>query len=281
MPESKPAALDYGIPGNTVMRTWCQNIVGARWFEPFIITVIILNAIVLGLETIPELVARYGDFMLMINRLVLLIFILEAAIKITAVAPQFKRYFGDGWNLFDFSIVVLSLIPATGEFAMIARMARLLRVLRLISTLPELRLIVATLVRSLPGLGHVILLLIIIFYMYAIAGYHLLHEHDPEHWRSLGISLLTLFRVLTLEDWTDVMYAAMEMNTFMWIYFVSFVVTATFVVINLFIAVVINNLEEAKQDRLREERLSESELLKELHAAQENLAKLERSLNRK
>lgn len=115
--------------------------------------------------------------------------------------------------------------------------------------------------------------------MYAVAGYHLLHEHDPVHWRSLGISLLTLFRVLTLEDWTDVMYAAMEMNSFMWIYFVSFVVTATFVVINLFIAVVINNLEEAKQDRVREERLSESELLKELHAAQANLAKLERSLN--
>ncbi|MDH3693933.1 MAG: ion transporter [Gammaproteobacteria bacterium] len=263
------------------MRVWCQNLVDARWFEPFIITVIILNAIVLGLETIPELVLRYGDWMLLINRLVLLIFIVEAAIKIIAVAPQYKRYFGDGWNLFDFSVVVLSLLPATGEFAMIARMARLLRVLRLISTLPELRLIVATLVRSLPGLGHVILLLIIIFYMYGIAGYHLLHEHDPVHWRSLGISLLTLFRVLTLEDWTDVMYAAMEMNSFMWIYFVSFVVTATFVVINLFIAVVINNLEEAKQDRLREERLSESELLKELHAAQANLAKLERTLNRK
>ncbi len=263
------------------MKTWCQGIVESRWFEPFIITVILVNAAVLGLETVPTLVSRYGEWMLLVNHVVLLVFILEAAIKIIAVAPRFRHYFGNGWNLFDFSVVVLSLLPATGEFAMIARMARLLRVLRLISSMPELRLIVATLVRSLPGLGHVILLLVIIFYMYAVAGYHLLHEHDPVHWNSLGISLLTLFRVLTLEDWTDVMYAAMEMNSFMWIYFVSFVVTATFVVINLFIAVVINNLEEAKQDRMRQARLSESELLKELHAAQANLEKLERSLNSK
>lgn len=231
------------------MKSLCRKIAANPWFDRFIVTLIVINAVVLGMETSPSLVARYGEAFILINHIVLAVFVLEAAIKITAVAPKFGLYFGDGWNLFDFTIVVLSLIPSTGEFAMIARLARLLRVMRLISALPELRLIVSTLVRSVPGFANVILLLFIIFYMYAVAGYHLLHQHDPEHWRSLGISLLTLFRILTLEDWTDVMYAAMSFNPYMWIFFISFVVVATFVVINLFIAVVINNLEEAKKEK--------------------------------
>ena len=169
-----------------------------------------------------------------------------------AVAPKVQRYFQNGWNLFDFSIIVFSLLPATGQFAMIARLARLLRVMRLISTVPKLRLIVSTLIRSLPSMGHVILLMSVIFYIYAVSGYHLFHEHDPEHWRNLGISLLTLFRVVTLEDWTDVMYTAMEWHPMAWMYFVSFVVVGTFVVVNLFIAVVLNNLEEAKHEQLEE-----------------------------
>ncbi|MDH3380184.1 MAG: ion transporter [Gammaproteobacteria bacterium] len=231
------------------MRAYCRRLVNWAWFDRLIVGLIVFNAIVLGMETHPPLEQRFGVWMELCNRLILAMFVLEAIIKITAVAPRLRDYFGNGWNVFDFSVVLLSLMPATGDFAMIARLVRLLRVMRLISALPELRLIVATLVRSLPGLGHVVILLILIFYIYAVAGYHLLHEHDPVHWRSLGISLLTLFRVLTLEDWTDVMYAAMAMNPMMWIYFVSFVVIATFVVINLFIAVVINNLEEAKKDR--------------------------------
>ncbi len=231
------------------MRAYCKRLVDWVWFDRLIVGLIIFNAIVLGMETHPPFEQRFGGWMELCNRLILLVFVLEAIIKITAVAPRFGEYFGNGWNVFDFAVVMFSLMPATGDFAMIARLVRLLRVMRLVSVLPELRLIVATLVRSLPGLGHVVILLMLIFYIYAVAGYHLLHEYDPVHWRSLGISLLTLFRVLTLEDWTDVMYAAMEMNPLMWIYFVSFVVIATFVVINLFIAVVINNLEEAKKDR--------------------------------
>ncbi len=262
------------------IRSWCRRLVGHRWFDRTIILLIVINAVVLGLETFPTIEARYGAWMRFFNAAVLGVFVLEALVKITAVAPYYRRYFGDGWNLFDFSVVVLSLIPASGEFAMIARMARLLRVMRLISTLPELRLIVATLVRSIPGMANVILLLTIIFYMYAIAGFHLFHEHDPVHWGSLGLSLLTLFRVLTLEDWTDVMYKAMEMNESAWIFFVSFVVIATFVVINLFIAVVINNLEEAKKERVDKQTAepqddTEEHLLRQIASLRRHLAALE------
>jgi len=264
------------------MKKFAQNLVEKPGFEYFIVGLILLNAVILGLETSPEIMADYGVWLKWGNHLVLGVFILEAALKIIAVAPRLKLYFGDGWNLFDFSIVVLSLIPASGEYAMIARLARLLRVARLISTIPELRLIISTLIRSIPSMGHVLMLMGVIFYIYAVAGYHLFHEHDPEHWRNLGMSLLTLFRVVTLEDWTDVMYKAMEMHYLAWIYFVSFVVVGTFVVINLFIAVVLNNLEEAKQEQLAEIRgpVSKDEILRELRQTQEALQRLQHKLDR-
>ena len=264
------------------MKRWAQRIVETRWFEHFIIGLILLNGVVLGLETAPAIVTEYGPWLERINQIVIAIFVVEAALKIIAVAPQLNRYFGNGWNLFDFSVVVLSLLPATGEFAMIARLARLLRVARLLSTIPELRLIVSTLVRSIPSMGHVLMLMSIIFYIYAVAGYHLFHEHDPTHWRNLGISLLTLFRIVTLEDWTDVMYTAMELHPSAWVYFVSFVVVGTFVVINLFIAVVINNLEEAKAERLAElqQPPTRDEILVELLQTQEALARLQEKLER-
>ena len=262
------------------IRLFCQSVTAASWFERVIVGLILLNAAILGLETYPGLEAEYGRWFELGHDIVLVAFIVEAAMKITAVAPRFGRYFGDGWNLFDFTVVLLSLVPATGQFSMIARLARLLRVLRLISTIPELRLIVTTLVRSIPSMGHVLLLMSVIFYIYAVLGYHLFHEHDPEHWRSLGLSLLTLFRIVTLEDWTDVMYTAMEMNDFAWVYFVSFVVMGTFVIINLFIAVVLNNLEQAKAERLQEmaQPASKDEILRELRATQEALAALQTRL---
>ncbi len=259
------------------MKAFCEKTVNHAYFEKLIIGLILLNGVILGLETSSYMLAEYGLWMERLSDLILLVFIIEAAMKIIAVAPRVSLYFSSGWNLFDFSVVVLSLVPSTGEFAMIARLARLLRVMRLISTIPELRLIVTTLVRSLPGMMHVVLLMAVIFYIYAVAGFHLFHEHDPQLWGSLGMSLLTLFRVVTLEDWTDVMYTAMEMHYLSWIYFVSFVVVGTFVIINLFIAVVLNNLEEAKQERLEELRqpTSKDELLKELRQTQEMLQKLQ------
>ena len=263
-----------------MMRTFCANVVANKWFDRIIIALIIVNAAILGLETSPELNAKYGSLFHFFNQFILGIFILEAVIKITAVAPQISKYFKNGWNLFDFSIIVFSLIPATGQFAMIARLARLLRVLRLISALPELRLIVSTLLRSIPGMANVMLLMSVIFYIYAIMGFHLFHEHDPTHWRNVGISLLTLFRIATLEDWTDVMYAGMELSPYAWLYFVSFVVLGTFVIINLFIAIVINNLDEAKQAKLKELRKppGRDEIMKQLQEAEDTLARLQESL---
>ena len=258
------------------------GIVDSDWFQHSITAVIIANAAVIGLDTSEALRARFGELFNLANELFLVVFIIEALLKMGALAPAFGRYFKDGWNIFDFSIILVSLIPATGELATLARLARLLRVLRLVSSFPELRLIVATLIRSIPSMGNVLILLSIIFYMYGVAGYHLFHEADPTHWRTLGISLLSLFRIVTLEDWTDIMYAAMNTYSWAWVYFVSFVVMGTFVVVNLFIAVVLNNLDEAKAERLREIETppNRDEILRELRTTQRALQRLERQLAR-
>ena len=261
-------------------RNYAHRLTKSNGFEYFIVGLILFNAVLLGVETIPSVMRNYAGWVDVCQRAILGVFIVEAALKIYAVSPRADRYFRDGWNIFDFSIIVLAFVPATGSFAIIARLARLMRLLRLISTIPELRLIVATLVRSIPSMMHIVALMSLMVYIYAIIGYQLFHEHDPEHWRNLGISLLSLFRVVTLEDWTDIMYKAMELHPLAWMYFVSFVVLGTFVVINLFIAVVINNLDEAKQERLRklEQAPTADSLLAELRATQQSLRRLERQL---
>ena len=257
------------------------RLVNSPWFEFFIIGVIIANGALLGLETSSAIDLAYGSWLHLGNQVALGVFIVEAALKMLALSPRPQRYFRDGWNIFDFLVIVFALIPATGQFAMITRLARLLRVVRLVSTVKDLRLIVAALVRSIPSVGHVIMLMSIVVYIYAIMGYHLFHEHDPENWRTLGISVLTLFNIITLEGWTVVMFTAMQQHPWAWLYFVSFVIVGTFVVINLFIAIIINNLDEAKLERLREMEtpVSREDLLRELRVTQAALQRLEERLN--
>ena len=259
---------------------FAARLVNSAWFEYFIIAVIILNGILLGLETSVTVDQQYGGWLRMGNEAALWVFIVEAALKLLAQWPRSWRYFRDGWNVFDFLVIVFALVPATGQFAMIARLARLLRVVRLISAIRDLRLIVAALVRSIPSVGHVIMLMSIVVYIYAIMGYHLFHQHDPANWGNLGLSVLTLFNIITLDGWTNVMSTAMQHYPWAWLYFVSFVVVGTFVVINMFIAIIINSLDDAKRERQTETEapVSREQLLQELRAAKETLNRLERRL---
>lgn len=272
------------MPPNQAMHTVLEairRITSAPAFDAAIIAIIIVNAVLLGLETSHTIDDSFGQWIDLGHQVTLIIFIVEAILKIAVSSPRIVGYFRDGWNVFDFLIIVFALIPATGQFAMIARLARLLRVLRLVSTIKDLRLIVSALVRSIPSVGHVMLLIGIMVYIYAIIGYHLFSDHDPENWGDLGTSLLTLFNIITLEGWTDVMFKAMELNALSWIYFVSFVVIGTFVVINLFIAIILNNLDEAKLETLRdlEKPVSREELLREIRATQDQLQRLERRID--
>ena len=259
---------------------FASRLVNDSRFEYFIIAVIIVNGVILGLETSDAIDRQYGDWLRLGNEAALWVFIVEAALKMLALWPRSWRYFRDGWNIFDFLVIVFALVPATGQFAMIARLARLLRVVRLISAIRDLRLIVAALVRAIPSVGHVIMLMSIVVYIYAIMGYHLFHELDPQRWGNLGLSVLTLFNIITLDNWTNVMNVAMRHYPWAWIYFVSFVVVGTFVVINMFIAIIINSLDDAKRERPPEVEgpISREQMVQEIRAARATLERLERRL---
>ena len=265
-----------GSPKTGSLPKMAQRVVVSDWFSHTVTAVIVFNAAVIGLNTWPAYTALHGNWLTLANQLCLSIFIVEMLFKLTAHYPRLHRFFASGWNLFDFSVILFSLLPENGELATVARLARLLRVMRLVSAMPELRLLVSTLVRSIPSMLNVVVLMSVIFYIYAVAGYHLFHDIDPTHWRNLGISLLSLFRIVTLEDWTDIMYNAMEHYWWAWAFFVSFVIFGTFVVINLFIAVMLNNLEEAKRERLRDltSPPKMEELVRDLKQTQDALRRL-------
>jgi voltage-gated sodium channel len=246
-------------------------------FQQFILGVIVVGAVVIGVETSPTLTARYGPALLAVEMMIQTIFVAEIAVRIVAYWPRPLAFFRNGWNLFDFLVVAASLLPQAGAFAMVARLARLMRITRLVSVFPELRLIIGTMVRSIPSMGHVIVLLSLLLYVYAVLGFHFFREADPAHWGSLGAALLTLFQVLTLEGWVEIQAAVLTAHPWAWIYFSSFVFVAVFVVVNLFIAVVINNLETVKHEQQMDADHVhvQHELLEAIETVRERLADLE------
>jgi voltage-gated sodium channel len=260
------------------MVSWARRIAHDRRFQTFIMIVILGNAVLVGLETFPSLVAEYQALLEAINAAILAIFLFEIAVRLISYWPRPLAFFRDGWNVFDFVIVALSMLPAAGSFATVARLARLLRVLRLISAFPELRLIVATMLRSLGSMGSVLLLMGLVMYVYAIVGYHLFGEVDPANWGSLGASLRTLFEILTLEGWVDLQETSLQATPYAWIFYGSFILIAVFVVVNLFIAVVLNNLEEVRSQQRAEEAALESELLVRLGQVRVDIEQLEHQL---
>lgn len=226
----------------------CRRVSAAPRFQRAVLALIVLNAIVMGLETWPSLMARWGSLFQALNDLVQVLFVTEIAIRLVAHGRRPLGFFKDGWNLFDFTVVLLSLLPAAGALANIARLARVLRVGRLISGIPELRLIIETMFRSIPSMAHIVLLVGVLIYVYGVVGNHLFARVDPDHWGSLGRAAQTLFVVITLEGWVELLAASSEATDWAWVYYISFIVIAVFVVINLFIAVVLNNLEKVRDE---------------------------------
>jgi voltage-gated sodium channel len=222
-------------------------------FGRAVLALIAVNALLVGVETAGALVARHPAFFAAANATLVAAFCLELAVRLAAHGRRPHRFLASGWNVFDLAVVLLALVPAVGPLAGLARLARILRVLRLVSAAPKLRLIVNTMLRSLPSLGHVSLLLGLLLYVYAVMGVALFGAHDPAHWGSLGAALLTLFQVLTLEGWVELMAASRAAGPLTWLYYVSFVVLAVFVVVNLFVAVVLSNLEDARDEEKRAE----------------------------
>ena len=233
----------------------------SRTFINLTTTIIIAYAIVLGIRTFEDVVIPYAGWFEFLDHLVTVYFLAEICIKLFS-EKRMLNFFKDSWNVFDFIIVTVSLLPIDhNEFALIARVLRVFRVLRLITTRPQLKELINVLIRVIPSIIDIVILLFIIFYIYAIIGSFLFQTLPSGLWKNFGIAMLTLFRVLTFEDWTDVMYEAMELYSWSWIYFVSFVIIAAFVFFNLFIAVIIGEMEGLRQQKMEAMADKEEQLL--------------------
>ena len=289
--ETSSRSLSGQLPGSTnSLVRFAQVAVANKAFDLVITAVILLQAAALALEATPELHSfnREGELVeasifSTTQTLVVAVFVIEAALRLTAHYPRPQSYFKDGWNCFDFAIIVLSLMPITGGFSTIARLIRLLRITRLITKSTELRAIVTTLVRSIPSIFNILILLSILFFIYAIVGYHLFRNVDPQHWSSFPIAATTLFQIITLEGWVDVMEPIiLNLGPIYWIYFASFILIGTFIVINLFISVIVRKSEEAYQQIQRESQipLTQQEIMEEIREIHRILQEIEERIGR-
>lgn len=264
-----------------------RGFVGSKMFDWIITGVIILQALALAIEATPAIYSLGKDYELLevgtfssIQSLVIAVFIVEAALRMIALYPRPQRYFRDPWNCFDFTIIILSLTTA-GQFSTIARLVRLLRITRLVTKSIELRAIVSTLVRSIPSIFNILILFSILFFIYAIVGYHLFRDVDPEHWSSFLTSFTTLFQIITLEGWVNVMGPIVDnLGSMYWLYFASFIVIGTFIIINLFISVIVRKSEEAYKQVQRESGipLTQHEIVQEIKEIRRILEELEKRI---
>lgn len=250
-----------------------RELVDSRWFNNFIIWTILIAGIVVGIQTYEERVANWQSLLHNLDFLILGIFTIEAILKLIAYRAD---YFKDSWNVFDFAIVVIcwaALFMPNINAGVVAvfRLARVLRVFRLVSALPKLRVLVDAMLKSIPSMGYVGILLFLLFYIYGVMGVFLFKVNDPIRFSDLGTSILTLFQITTMEGWTDILYANMHgcdhevygldncdtpeaQPTAALIYFISFVMFGTMIVLNLFIGVIMNSMEEVQREQNLEEK---------------------------
>jgi len=239
-------------------------------FGQFITGVIVINAVLLGMETSPALMASYGGLIKTLDMACLGIFIVEIVLKLVA---QGGRFFRNGWNLFDFIIVGIALVPG-GQGLSVLRALRILRVLRVISVAPRLRRVVEGFITALPGMASVFLLMTIIFYIGAVIATKLFAGSFPDWFGDLGLSAYTLFQIMTLESWSmGIVRPVMEVYPYAWAFFVPFIMITTFAVVNLLVGLIVNSMQDAHQEEDHERTDAyRDEVLSRLEAIEQRLA---------
>ena len=247
-----------------------------KLFETFVIVIIVLSALVIGAKTyaIPAWTLRLLEWL---DLAITLFFLVEITIRLLA-SDSIRSFFRNGWNLFDFTIVVASLVPLEGsETALLGRLLRIFRVLRLVAIIPELRVLLSAFLTAIPRMGYVSLLMFIIFYIYGAMGSIFFRNINPELWENISIAMLTLFRVATFEDWTDVMYETMEVYPLSWLYYLTFIFIVAFVFLNMMIGIVLETLQKEHEKLDRETGAGEAG---EVHWIREHTELMEQRLER-
>ncbi len=226
-------------------RARVARLVASARFQQAIIALILLNAVTLGLETSDSVMAAMGGLLHAVDHALLLIFTAELALRLYAFRG---RFLGDPWGIFDLLVVGIAWAPATGPLSVL-RALRVLRVLRLMSIVPSLRNVVEAMLAALPGMGSIVLLMGLIFYVFAVMGTKLFGDVMPEQFGDLGAALFTLFQLMTLDDWANIVKPAMEHHGWAMVYFLPFILIATFVVLNLFIGVIVESIQTLREQK--------------------------------
>jgi voltage-gated sodium channel len=237
----------------------CARIADSGWFTAVVFGVILFNAAILGAETYERLEARHGHTLALLNDACLGVFVVELTIRIAAYGRRPLEFFRSGWNLFDFVVVAAGFTPGLGRDTTVLRLVRLARVVRVVSILPDLRLLIVAIGRSIPPLVSLAVMAILLVYVYGIVGWLLFGQALPDRWGDIGTAMLNLFVMLTLENLVDNLEAAMRVHSWAWIFIMSYVLAASFLLLNILIGVVINSMEEARaieHRREREERMA-------------------------
>jgi len=247
-------------------------------FELTVITIIVVSALLIGAKTYEEEVSRFQAVMLWLDVAVTVFFLVEILIRMAA-EKRLRDFFRKGWNIFDFLIVTVSLIPLDdSEMVLLARLLRIFRVLRLVSMIPELRMLIAALFKSIPRMGYVVLLMFIIFYIYGALGSFLFASVDEKLWGNISLAMLTLFQVATFESWaTAVLYPTMEHYPYAWIYFLTFIFLNAFIFLNMMIGIVLDVMQ--KESLAIELETGEGEAA-ELHGLRDDVRQMRDQLSR-
>ena len=224
-----------------------RRLVDSPAFTGVIVAVILANALVLGLHTYPGIDREYGDTLLLLNALCLAVFVVEISLRVAAYLPRPWEFFREGWNVFDFFAVGLAFVPGLQNNTTVLRLARLARIVRVVHLLPDVRILITAVVRSLPPLASMAILTTLILFVYGMVGWQLFGDELPNDWGTIGEAMLTLFVMLTLENFPVYMDAGMAIHPWSWVFFVSFILTAAFIVINVLIGIVLNSMEEARE----------------------------------
>ena len=229
------------------MTATLRRLVDSMPFSALIIAVILANAVVLGLQTYPGVVREWGAALDRLNTVFLGIFVVEIALRLAAYGRRPQDFFRNGWNIFDFVVIGAAFVPGIRDSSTLLRLARLARVVRVVRLLPDVRVLVVAVVRSLPPLLSMVVLTTLTLFVYGMVGWLLFRQEEPASWGNIGEAMLTMFVMLTLENFPQYMERGMEIEPWSWIYFVSFVLVAVFIVLNVLIGIVLNSMEEARE----------------------------------
>ncbi|MFC3726755.1 MAG: ion transporter [Neoaquamicrobium sediminum] len=252
-----------------------RTLIESRRFEAVITALIIVNAITLGLETSSTVMARFGGLLMALDVAVLAVFVIELAARFVVYRTDFFR---DPWRVFDLIVVAIALIPSTGNLSVL-RALRILRVLRLVSVVPSLRRVVGGLIAALPGMGSIVLLLGLVFYVFSVMATKLFAATFPEWFGSIGESAYSLFQIMTLESWSmGIVRPVMDVHPYAWVFFIPFIVLTSFAVLNLFIGIIVSAMQEEHESTASEERSAmqheQETILAEIRALREEVRSL-------